>query len=87
MSLSGDLDKFLTHMTTEHGQWHRTSLISNNGVVTTDIIFPSMSLLFQLLYEAIQVMFRLADMLVKDSKRGEHSVSNKATEKFKANTC
>ena len=59
-------------------------LKSNDGVVKTDTIFPSMSLLFHLPDEAIQVMFRLVSMLVKDSKSGECSVSNKAIEKFKA---
>ena len=59
-------------------------LKSKYGVVTTDEIFPSMSLLFQLPCEFIQVTFRLVGILVKDSNSGEHGVSNKAMEKFKA---
>ena len=42
-----------------------------------------MSLFFQLPDEAIQVTFRLVVMLVKHSKSVEHSVGNKAIEKFK----
>ena len=80
MSLSEDLAKFVTHITTEHGWWCRPPLKSNDRVVTADEIFPSMHLLFQLPDEAIQVIFRLVGMSVKDSKSIEHSVSNKATE-------
>ena len=55
-------------------------LKSIDGVITTDAIFFSMSLLFQLTDESIQVILRLVGVLVKDSKRREHSVSNKPTE-------
>ena len=55
-------------------------LKSNDEVILTDSVFPSMPLLFQLPDEAIREMLGLAGILVKDTESEECGVNNKGIE-------
>ena len=69
VSLSEKLAKFVPSTTTEHSWWHVVHLKADDDPVSSDVVFPSTSKLFQSLDEAIKASFDLADTLGKSSNK------------------
>ena len=74
MSLPDDLAKFISLITTERSWRHRIHLKADSNPIPLNVVFPSMSKLFQLPDEAIKLIFLSVGILDKGSnKSNEHA--------------